>query len=428
MEENEISKELKKHQETMAKIAEAETIEKIPAVSVTTLARIIADNTRIKDLKRIVGSKFNGIATLLIEGKEIDSKEVREEISKIFEEEGIEQDKVSSFVDKLMTREQIPYIVEEVKARDSKINEFRSKEHDEIMKGIEEASRISQLPAGLTPVKISEYLSRNSKIERKGKEIPATDLKKLSALLLAGKQWDSEEIQNELSRLADEKHSGKEDAKGQLEAKFSQLPRLGYFIEEVNTAQEKQKQLMERNCSNVNVYFIPNYKAPGDGGRFYNVYVSRIDEKLDLEEILPHNLREIISEDTDIDEVEKIVREESGDETFKNVGGIILNKDETVGSVSTYRPSDGQYSISPEEQKRNEEIQSLASEFTSIMEESQESSRQLQEQLAEIQRQMVLNQRKTDERLSAWEQRLGALVSTKQETKQANDDKEGEDR
>ena len=204
MEENEISKELKKHQEIMAKIAGAETIEKIPAVTVSTLARMIADNTKSKDLKRIAGSKFNGVATLLIEGKELDSEEVREELSRIFDEAGIEQDKVSSFVDKLMTREQIPYIVEEVKARDSKISEFRSKEHKEIMKGIEEASRISQLPAGLTPVKIAEYLSSNSRIERKGEEIPAADLRKLSALLLEGKQWDSEEIQSELSRLADD--------------------------------------------------------------------------------------------------------------------------------------------------------------------------------------------------------------------------------
>lgn len=428
MEEKEISKELKKHQETMTKIEEAETIEKIPTITVATLAGAIANNTRTKELKRITGVKFNTIAELLIEGNGFESEKISQEMSRIFEEEGIEQDKVSAFIEKLISKEKIPYIIEEVKARDSKISELIQKEHEEVMESIENATRISELPVGLTPVKIAGYLSNNSKIERKGKDIPISNLRELSLLLLDGKQWDSKEVQSELEKIASEKHPNKEDAKEQLQAKLSQLPRLGYFIEEVNSSQEKQKQLIERNCSNVNVYFIPNYNAPIDGGRFYNVYVSRIDEKLDLEEILPHNLAEIISEETDIDEVEQLVREESGDETFKNVGGIILNKDETVGSVSTYRPSDGQYSISPEEQKRNEEIQSLASEFSTIMEESQESNRQLQEQLAEIQRQMVLNQRNTDARLSSWEKRLGQLVASKKETEQETEEVKGEDR
>ena len=94
-----------------------------------------------------------------------------------------------------------------------------------------------------------------------------------------------------------------------------------------------------------------------DGGRFYNCYINRVGN-LDLSQILPLDLDSIVPPEMDIDSVEWYVQEYF-DPTFKTAGGIILNRDETIGNVSVFRPNDGTVGVSPEEKEKIDEIENL---------------------------------------------------------------------
>ena len=79
------------------------------------------------------------------------------------------------------------------------------------------------------------------------------------------------------------------------------------------------------------------------------IYINRV-QNLDLSEILPLNLDEIVPPHIDIDSIEWYVRE-NYDDTFKAAGGIILNRDETIGAVNVFRPNDGKIGITKEEKE-----------------------------------------------------------------------------
>ena len=140
--------------------------------------------------------------------------------------------------------------------------------------------------------------------------------------------------------------------------KLSKLPKTYYLVDEINYSLARQKEFIGNSCSNVNVYFIPNEKSPIDGGRFYNCYINRVDN-LDLSQILPLNLDEIVPPKMDIDSIEWYIQEKY-DDTFKIAGGIILNKDETIGNVNVFRPNDGKIGITLEEKQKMDQITILS--------------------------------------------------------------------
>ena len=219
------------------------------------------------------------------------------------------------------------------------------------MDAIKDARRISQLPPNLTTSTLTGYFNGNTTIYTNDKRIKNEDLKRLTELLFDGYKWEDEVIINEVKNIASTKYPDKEDAFQLLYNKLSSLPKTYYIVEEVEESQKRQQEFIGNASSNVNVYFIPNKKSPIDGGRFYNCYINRVNN-LNLEEILPLNLDSIVPPEMDIDSVEWYVQEKA-DPTFKTAGGIILNKDETIGNVNVFRPNDGKIGISPEEKEKH---------------------------------------------------------------------------
>ena len=196
---------------------------------------------------------------------------------------------------------------------------------------------------------------------------------------LPGKRtnFDDEEVKEEIKKLVKELYSEKSDAYELLVNKYKNLPKTYYLAEEVKYDLEREKEFIINNNSNVNVYFIPNYKNQTDGGKFLNVYINRVNN-LDLDKILPLNLDEIVPPRLDIDSIEWWVQEKV-DPTFKLVGGIILKKDETIGNVNIFRPNDGKIGVSKEEKEKMNKIDNLDNEIL----EKEEKLKKLNEEISE---------------------------------------------
>lgn len=257
----------------------------------------------------------------------------------------------------LIQDETIEYTVEEIVLKEKRKIQIYKINHEETMDMIKNAHRISQLPPNLTISTVNSYLNGNTTIYTNDDRITAEDLKTLTDLLMDGYKWEDEVVISEVKKIALSKYPDKNDAFALLYNKLSVLPKTYYLIEEVKYSQERQTEFIGRGSSNVNVYFIPNNKSPLDGGRFYNCYINRVGN-LDLSQILPLDLDSIVPTEMDIDSVEWYVQEHF-DPTFKTAGGIILNKDETIGNVSVFRPNDGTVGISPEEKEKMDEIDNL---------------------------------------------------------------------
>lgn len=258
----------------------------------------------------------------------------------------------------LLLDETIEYTVEEINLKEKRKLQIYKMDHEETMDAIKEAHRISQLPPNLTVSVLNNYLNGNTTIYPNDDRITAEDLKSLTDLLMEGHKWEEDIVIFELKKIALAKYPEKEDAFQLLYNKLVSLPRTYYLVEEIKYSQERQVEFIGRRSSNVNVYFIPNSKSPIDGGRFYNCYVNRVDN-LDLSTMIPLNIEEKVPEGMDIDSIENYVQEHY-DPTFKTAGGIILNRDETIGNVSVFSPyQDGTVGISIEKSKKIDEVEDL---------------------------------------------------------------------
>lgn len=257
----------------------------------------------------------------------------------------------------LMLDETIEYTVEEIELKEKRKIEIYKLNHEETMDAIKQANRISQLPPNLTISTVNNYLLGNTTIYTNDNRIVAEDLKDLTDLLMDGYKFEDKVIVDEIKKIALNKYPEKDNAFELLYNKLGLLPRTYYLVEEVRYAQERQVEFIGRRSSNVNVYFIPNNKSPMDGGRFYNCYINRVGN-LDLAQILPLDLDSIVPDGMDIDSIEWYVKK-NYDETFKTSGGIILNKDETIGNISVFTPNDGTVGISVEKKEKLDEIEDL---------------------------------------------------------------------
>lgn len=210
--------------------------------------------------------------------------------------------------------------------------------HEFIMNQIEEATSLVDIPNDLTTSKIQKCLSKYSKYENYNK-IPATDFAKISSLLVAGLPVESELIQLELEKICEEYFS--EDyyeAQTYLTNKFINSLEVNYTIKEVISALSKKSDLINSVKDNeAHMYFVPSMPK-NSGGKFYVSYMSKM-EKL--------NLNKIVSEETGMDDdviyselvdaLEDIIRYKY-DPTFRRIGGLILKKNETIGSVTFFEP------------------------------------------------------------------------------------------
>ena len=342
------------HKQMIKEIKSAFDIKDLPKIGLSELnkklLRAVNDNDFVNDIKT---SEIKELTKAYLE--KYPMSEIEEIIKRLVSQYSLTEEEKklmeAQIVASLMMDETIDYTVEEILLKEERKEEIYRLNHEEIMDRIKEAKRISHLPPNLTISTLNSYLNGNTTIYPKDDRIVAEDLKVLTNLLMDGYKWEDDVIKKEIQKIAERKYSEKSDAFNLLYNKLVQLPRTYYLVEEIKYSLERQTEFVGRNCSNVNIYFIPNSKSPTDGGRFYNCYINRADN-LDLSAILP----------LDIDSVEWYIQEHY-DDTFKATGGIILNRDETIGNVSVFKPNDGTIGVQPEEKKKMDEINDLDAEI-----------------------------------------------------------------
>lgn len=399
--------DLEEHERTLKQIRNANEISELPKVGRGTLNREIQNNTITDFTKKIPMARLERLTNAIFEEK--GTYEIEEIIMDICKEEKLDEEQTSLMSDQIMSQllsdKKIGYLVEEVKQKNDKVLVIYRREHEETMDNIKNARRISQLPQNLTFSSLTAYLSGNTTIYPKGKKISTTDFQNLTQLILDGESFDSSKVQDELKEVVKRYYPEKEEeAYNLLLDKLSRLPRTYYLRDEINYSQERQKEFVGRQCSNVNVYFIPNPKSPIEGGRFYNCYINRV-QNLNLDKIIPLNLDEIVPEDMDVDSIEWYIQEYY-DDTFKAAGGIILNKDETIGQVTVFQPSEGKIGITPEEQKRYEEIEQIGKKVKEIIKNKNEKAKKFED----LQNAYIQYQKETDDELKDLEERINELL------------------
>ena len=351
---------LQNHEDNMRTIQIALEVKDLPKVGVgelnRRLVRAINDNDFNTNIK---ASEITQLTNAYLKGySDYDKDRIIEEICQLqdltLDEKILLKEQI---INAILMDETIGYIIEEIFAKEKRKLFIYGYEHQLTMEAIKQARRISQLPPNLTFSTLTSYLNGNTTIYTNDNRIKAEDLKTLTQLLLDGYKWEDDVITVEINKIVSIRYPDKEDAANLLLNKLSKLPKTYYFVEEINYSLTRQKEFIGNRCSNVNVYFIPNSKSPIDGGRFYNCYINRVDN-LDLSQILPLNLDEIVPPKMDIDSIEWYVQEYF-DDTFKAAGGIILNKDETIGNVNVFRPNDGKVGVSIEEKEKLSKIEDL---------------------------------------------------------------------
>ena len=418
--------DLEKHNQTLKQIKDAYEIKDLPKVGIGTLNGKILGATKNDFIERFSIEQIREISEMLLKDKS--EEEIEEKIYHICESFGFDDEQTNlmyqQIESQLFTDKTIGYTLEEIQEKEKRILQIYKMDHEETMENIKNAKRISQLPPNLTSSNLTSYLSGNTTIYPKAEKIFTSDLKNLTQYLLDKKDFNSTEIENEL-RLIVEKYypQNVEEAYTLLKEKLSKLPRTQYLVEEINYSQSRQEEFVGKNCSNVNVYFVPNPKSPIEGGRFYNCYINRVSN-LDLGQIVPLNLDEIVPKGMDVDSLEWYIQEYH-DSTFKTAGGIILNKDETIGNVNVFKPEDGKIGITPEENARFKELQELGKEVKEIIRKKNENS----ERFKQMQEAYFKYQEESDKQLQELEAKIDSLMQ-KQEQEQTskkhdeNDDNE----
>ena len=419
IEEFEVKEIRDKHESIMKRIKDAYELSDLPLVSKGTLNSHICGSSRNYPTYFKVAD-ISDISDALIEGKSIDSEDLQEELRKRIEEKNPNSDDhdYAEFYGRLTFGNKLNYIVEEINARDKRMTEIHRENHEETMENIKNARRISQLPPNMSISTLTGYLSGNTIIYPKADQISATKMVDVSKLILGGKTFDDDEVQYELKKIAaDEYPERAHDAYERLYLKLSALPKTYYLRDEINYATERQKEFIGRGGSNVNVYMVPNPKSPSGAGRFYTCYINRIDN-LDLKEIVPLNLEEIVPKGMDVDAIEWYVQE-NYDETFKAAGGIILNQDETIGNVNVFTPSDGRIGITEEQHSKYQELEEVSKRVKAIISRKKEET----EAFAKYQKEFLERQQKIDEELALLEEKIDLLTSI-DENKEVQNGKE----
>ena len=411
------TKEIKdNHNNIMRRIENAYELYELPLVSKGTLnAHICASSRNYPNCFKV--SDIANISDELINGESIESESIIDKLRKAIEEKNPECDDYdfAEFYSRLTYGNRVDYIVEEINARDIRIREIYEETHEETMENIKNAQRISQLPPNLSLSTLTSYLSGNSTIYPKMSIIPSNKFVEIAKLILEGKTFEGDEVQYELKKLAGDVYPDyASDAYKRLYLKFATLPKTYYLRDEINYALERQKEFIARAGSDVYVYLVPNPNSPSEGGKFYNCYISRINN-LDLNAIMPLNLNEIVPENMDVDAIEWYIQRKY-DETFKAAGGIILNKDETIGAVNIFTPTDGRIGITEEEHSRYQELEEVSKRVKTIISKKKEET----EAFTKYQKEFLERQEKIDEELALLEEKIDLLTNTdenKQESK-----------
>ena len=419
IEEFQKEENFKQYQEIIKQIRNAYEIKDLPKVGKGVLNRKIQKATQNDFTGMLPITIINEISNKMLQG--VPEEETFEAIYRYCEEiANGDEEKLNLMYAQiesgLMIDETIEYTVEELQAKDERVLEIYKQDHEETMDNIKNARRISQLPPNLTISTLANYLSGNTTIYPKGEKISPKHLKDLTTMLLELKDFSSPEVEEEIRKIAQECYPEKqEEASILLKEKLSTLPRTNYFVEEIRYSLERQQEFVGRNASNVNVYFVPNNNSPIEGGRFYNCYINRVDN-LNLEQILPLDLEKIVPDGMDVDSIEWYVQEHY-DPTFKVAGGIILNKDETIGNVNVFKPSDGTIGITPEEHSKFEELKELGVRVKELIKAKKENAARFKE----AQEAFLKYETESDKELAELEERINNMVDSRQDEPEIGD-------
>ena len=417
--------ELDHHNKIMRDINSAFEIKDLPKVGMTQLnKRIQKDFNNNEFYKNIAVSEIKDITNAYMEelSFEVIDDLVRDYCSKLWLGEKYKKKMAYQITNSFKNDNVLKYIVTEIKAKEKRKLEIYKLNHEETMDNIKNATRVSQLPPNLTSSTLALYLSNNSTIFKKSGKIGAPDLKNVTNMLLDNKKWEDNEVILELQNICNKYYaddSGK--AFNLLYDKFKTLPKTYYLVEEINFSNKRQKEFINNSCGNVNVYFIPNYKSPSDGGRFYNCYINRVNN-LNLGELLPLNLNDIVPPEMDIDSIEWYIQEYY-DKTFKAAGGIILNRDESIGSVNVFRPNDGNISVISEEKSKYDDLKKLSQQVKDIVKrkkENMDSYDKLQKEFLKMQEKFFKSQSDIDNQLAELEAKIDLLVDGKESDEELN--------
>lgn len=398
---------LQEHNKNISLINNANEIDEIPTITKAKLTRLISDNTKNNYNDKINVKYLSDVADLLLAGVGVNEKLFKYHLLMACKKSslGNQNNMYEEILPQLLEIEtRIKYLVEEINLRDRKISKILELNHEDIMSRIKDAKRISQLPVNLTISTITNYFSGNSIIYPKADKIPSNEFINVANMLLEGKKLDSDEIINELQNITKRYYPYDNKAFELLFDKLSGLPKTYYYVQEINYSKERQKEFIGRSNSNVNVYFVPNPKSPVEGGLFYNVYINRVDN-LNLDKIIPLNLEEIVPKGLDVDSLEWYVQEHY-DDTFKTAGGIILNKDETIGNVSVFQPSEGKIGVTKEEHSKYQELEEISGKVKEIIEKKKKET----DRFMEMQRSFLKFQKSMDEELSVLEKKIDSLT------------------
>ena len=402
--------EMEQHNENMKQIKSAFELKDLPKVGIGTLNGKIMKATKNDFIERFSIEQIREISEMLMLGNS--EEEIEEKIFNICKTYGFDEEQTNLMYQQIESQffldKTIGYTMEEIAEKEKRVLKIHKMDHEETMENIKNARRISEMPPNLTESTLTSYLSGNTTIYPKANRISSTDLKDVTELLLQGKDFSSYETEEALRKIAEKYYPEKtEKSLELLKDKLGKLPRTKYLVEEINYSNERQSEFIGRQSSNVNVYFVPNPKSPIEGGRFYNCYINRV-KNLDLDKLLPEDvldLDNIVPKGMDVDSIEWYIQEYF-DDTFKTAGGIILNRDETIGNVNVFRPSGGYVGITPEENEQRKQLQELSKEVKQIIENKRLSSKKFKE----MQKTYITYQEETDKQLEALEAKIDNLM------------------
>lgn len=396
---------INKHEEILHQIGSAIDIKELPKVSRAKVASYILSTLKEEKLDKITSEDIKKIVRLLVE--KINKDDISLELYKICRDRyGFRCSGVYELLaSKLDSDYKIDLYIEEVVAKEKRITQIYKEEHEDIMNQIEDATRISELPTNLSISRITGYFSGNTIIYPKTEAIPGSEFIDIANMLLDGYLMNDLAIQAQLKDIALRYYPDKkEEAYYLLHNKLIDLPKTYYYVEEVKASKARQEEFIARGGSNVFTYMVPNPKSPIDGGKFYNIYISRTKD-LNLEEILPLNLDEIVPKDMDVDSIEWYVRKKY-DNTFKLAGGIIVNRDEEIGNVKVFKPSDGKIGVTKEEKTKLDELKELSEELKKTV---QAQKQDMSEKFAKMQQELLSSEKQLNDQFNIIEEKIKKL-------------------
>ena len=341
------------HREAMEKIENAKELRELPAVSKKMLLVKLKEYFEREDIRNVAQSDMVEIADSLIRGENI-SDSLLATLKRLEVEEDDIEELYGNVFDNIAQDITLDLMVEELNAKNEKIAEIYTLRHEEVMKKIEDATTLEDLPKNRTTSVLTNYLKANSSVYMDGINFTASDFAEVTYLLLDGKKIEDEEVNQFITNMVKEKYPENcERISKLLIEKLKELPNTNNLVEEINKKNEKDGEFLEKGLKDVNIYYLPmlNPRAPENGGKNYVCFVNT-GKILAMDQLLPEIKEKELEDPHDIAEYVR----KNYDPTFTIGGSSFLKRGQRIKSVyaggellSRQSDSEGYVTISTEE-------------------------------------------------------------------------------